>query len=166
MSVDTDSWDGTCDVWDEDVRRARKDRACDACRETIRRGELYHSTRSLYDGRWETTSRCARCQSMVAFLSAALPRGEVCARELDCGHDWEENFKLPPPPEVAALAFLTAAEAQALLEKGNAAKFTELGSAFRLTAQFRAVSHRWLRSTPESRATRRFHGHGALLCWT
>ena len=117
MSVDTDSFDGPCDVWDEDVRRARKDRHCSACRETIHRGDLYHSTRQLYDGSWTTISRCARCETMYRFLGSVQPSGEVCAERLDCGHEWAENFSGDPPIEVQALAFLTPAEAQLLLSK-------------------------------------------------
>ncbi len=117
MSVDTDSFDGPCDVWDEDVRRARKERRCSACHETIKRGDLYHSTRSLYDGSWTTIARCARCEAMYRFLGSVQGTGDVCDERLDCGHEWQDNFDGEPPLVVQALAFLTPAEAQLLLSK-------------------------------------------------
>lgn len=120
MSVDND---GECaDIWEEDIRRSRKDRKCDACSEMIKRGDKYCSTRSLYDGRWNNIDRCARCETMYRVLSFKMPelRDEyyrpVCDPELDCGHTWEDNFKSPPPAVVATLAFLTQAEAQVLLK--------------------------------------------------
>jgi hypothetical protein len=158
VSVSCDSSDGTCDVWKESVRRAAKDRKCDACIELIRKGDRYHVTRSLYDGEWETTSRCARCQAMFAFLSGALPSGEVCHGELDCGHTWEENFKRQLPPEVASLAFLTGADAQSLLEKGMQELLVSAGAALRLQSAFWKKSHNWFRQTPEIRRRHRFYG--------
>jgi hypothetical protein len=119
VSVDTDSFDGHCDVWEESLRRARKEHKCDACHEPIQRGELYHATRSLFDGRWDTTYRCARCETMYRFLQPLMARGEVCHEELDCGHEFTEVFNREPPPEVAALAFMSQAEAQALLGPGG-----------------------------------------------
>jgi hypothetical protein len=117
MSVDTDSFDGPSAVWDEDVRRSRKDRCCSACHETIKRGDLYHSTRSLFDGSWTTIARCARCEAMYRFLGSVQGAGDVCDERLDCGHEWEDNFFGEPPLVVQALAFLTPSEAQLLLSK-------------------------------------------------
>lgn len=118
MSVDTDSFDGACDVWEENVRRSRVDRRCHACfANTIRRGDLYYSVRQLFDGRWECINRCARCQAMFRFLSSQMGSYEVCDQKLNCGHKWEDNFDELPPVVVQALPFLTHDEAQILLTR-------------------------------------------------
>lgn len=116
MSVD--AGEEYVDVWDETVRRARKEHRCDACRETIRRGDLYHRTATLYDGAWDSTNRCARCEAMFRFLSPlvkGLGDDQVCDLALNCGHKWQDNFPGEPPLIVQALAFLTQSEAQILL---------------------------------------------------
>jgi hypothetical protein len=64
---------------------------------------------------------CARCDAMFRFLQPCV-RGlgdgdEHCDPALDCGHVWSDNFEGEPPLVVQALAFLTPAEAQVLLEK-------------------------------------------------
>lgn len=120
MSVDLDDCDGWCPVWEEEVRRARKEHRCDACGEIIRRGDRYGSTRSLYDGSWQTTCRCARCETMFSFLQSVMPSGEACHRSLDCGHEWSEIHRDVEPPEwVQALPFLTKEEAQEVLAPGS-----------------------------------------------
>ena len=42
----------------------------------------------------------------------AQPGNEGFIHGFMCGHDWEDVFEGPPPPEVARLAFLTQEEAQ------------------------------------------------------
>jgi hypothetical protein len=115
MSIDTDDYDGFCDVYEVCNKRAAKDKRCDACHEIIRRGDLYCDTRMLYDGEWSDVARCARCEAMFLVIDDALPSGEVPDRELNCGHTWEERYEEPPPVEYQALAFLTPDEAQRLL---------------------------------------------------
>ncbi len=115
MSVDCG--DEYADVHEEGVRRARKDRPCNACRETIKRGDLYHCTRTLFEGSWETISRCARCEQMYRLLLPMMGEDETCDPNLNCGHEFRQRFGEDPPPELAALAFMTPAEAQALLAK-------------------------------------------------
>jgi hypothetical protein len=117
MSVDIDSFDGPNEVATSKVQRARKEHKCDACGELIRRGDLYSYSFFVYDGATSTVKRCARCEVMFRELDERLPSGEVCAVELDCGHTYEDNFREPPPPELAQLAFVTADEAQGLLLK-------------------------------------------------
>jgi hypothetical protein len=106
-----------CDSdWDEgpaiaahEWRRARKRHECVACDEGIERAELYHLTRQLYDGSWDTWKHCARCYAICKALWNAGAGG--IDLELDCGEVWDDNFD--PDPNVERLAFLTRAEAQA-----------------------------------------------------
>jgi hypothetical protein len=101
----------------DQVRRARKDHRCDACKETIRRGDLYHYFFGVFEGESEELKRCARCEAMYRVLQPRMDRAEyeTCDPRLSCGHVWEERFREPPPVAVQALAFLTQAEAQVLL---------------------------------------------------
>ena len=116
MSVDCGD-DGP-DVWLERFIRARAEHTCAACCTIITRGELYHQTRSLYDGGWTVVKRCARCQAIFELLSCKvreLPGDQCCDPRLDCGHTYQENFG-DTPIAVQALAFMTRNEAQRLAE--------------------------------------------------
>lgn len=118
MSVDT--CDGEpCTVYSQRLIRARKDHKCDACKETIRRGDLYSYTFAIFEGERETVKRCARCEVIFDHLSGRAHELEDTAVDwhLNCGHTYEEVHDEPPPPEIAALAFMTPAEAQALVAK-------------------------------------------------
>lgn len=107
------------DVHQSGMRRARKEHRCHACRELIRRGDLYHYTFLVFEGETEQTKRCARCELMWRALSAKMTSGdEWCHEALDCGHSYRERFGEDPPEEIARLAFVTPAEAQALLAGG------------------------------------------------
>jgi hypothetical protein len=96
-------------VQDEDWRTARKSHRCSACGETVAPGHRYHRTAILFDGRWEATVRCARCESIHAHLSARIGREgadeEFCNATLSCGHEYRERWGEDPPPEISALAF-------------------------------------------------------------
>lgn len=101
----------SCPVLDETWRTSRKDRKCDACKEAIRTGHRYHRTASLYDGSWNVTERCERCQFIFEHLSDCIAKEgdreeyEYCHPDLNCGHEYKERWKEEPPPEIAALAF-------------------------------------------------------------
>lgn len=107
-----DAPDEYSDVWNEKQRKARVEHTCCACKETIRRGDVYRVTSSLYDGSWDTWAHCLRCAAMLDALGKRDGGTSAIAMELDCGVVWED-----PPPEVAALAFLTKDEIQALAVK-------------------------------------------------
>jgi len=84
-----------CDAADEfgaaghfEWRRARRPHRCDACGETVPKGDLYFSYRGVYDGSWHGVKQCARCQALYAFLVAARPR-EYISMTLDCGEVWD-----------------------------------------------------------------------------
>lgn len=99
-----------CDVWQERVHTARKEHMCAACHETIRPGDTYHRTFSVFDGNPDTVIRCARCQTIFEHLSTRIQdegeRGEeYCNPTLNCGHEYTERWNEEPPPEIAALAF-------------------------------------------------------------
>lgn len=93
---------------DED-RVARKEHCCCACAETIRAGDRYHYVALLFDGTLYVYKRCARCQAIFDHLSKRMRAegepNEYCDEELNCGHDYEENWDEPPPEPIAALAF-------------------------------------------------------------
>ena len=110
--------DGYLDVSDLDLRRSRRDRPCDACERTIRKGDRYARHAMLYEGHWEVTVRCGACQATYAHLC------DLCSRSRDndiwpnpqlaCGLSYAEEWG-QIPEEVGRLAFLTDDEASALL---------------------------------------------------
>lgn len=52
---------------------AAKRHRCYECQNSIERGELHESARSLYDGRWSTTRTCARCLTVRHYLEDHAP---------------------------------------------------------------------------------------------
>lgn len=84
---------------------ARKEHRCYGCSETIRPGDKHRRTAQLVDGEWSTYRHCRRCWAM---LEALLAEGHESVQwDLNCGEVWEN-----PPPEIAALAFMTRDEMQ------------------------------------------------------
>lgn len=98
-------YDGANQVESGQWRKAAKQHTCDACSETIRKGDRYHVWRALYDGHWSSMKHCARCWTIVDGLSSADFVPGPVDLHLDCGHTWEEASGEPPPPHIAALAF-------------------------------------------------------------
>jgi hypothetical protein len=92
-------------------RRARKPHACFACGETVRVGDRYHVVIDVSDG-LRVYRHDARCWSIIEALWSA--GAEAVMWDLNCGESWEENFG-DLPDDVAALAFMTPDEAQALV---------------------------------------------------
>lgn len=97
--------------------RSRKERKCQACGRRIERGELYHKTSLLHDGKWSVTVNCARCWAIVEHLWTVVEPETAVALRLDCGVEYEGDEDDPGH----ALAFMTDAEAQAwaLNQLGN-----------------------------------------------
>lgn len=115
MSVDCD---GYCDVWERRQQRARKDHTCSCCGETIPRGHVYATHFTLFMGETDFVRRCLRCEALYDALTERMRAAgslgdEVPDIRLKCGHDFEERWGEAPPPELARLAFMTAAEMQA-----------------------------------------------------
>ena len=97
-----------------DYRRSKTLRNCRACAEPILPGDYYAREFALYDGSYEITRRCLRCEAIYVELQGMpCDADEGIAPALNCGHTWEENFDEPPPLHVARLAFMTRAEMQA-----------------------------------------------------
>jgi hypothetical protein len=117
MSVYAD--DDAADVYNETIRKARKEHRCDACSGSIKPGAIYSYTAALFDGGWQTATRCGRCETIYRHLEQKM-RGnyeEYPHWHLDCGHGYRDRWDEEPPPEIAALAFLTDEEAGRLLVK-------------------------------------------------
>jgi RNase P subunit RPR2 len=97
------------DVCDNTEPTARKRHTCHACGEAITPGRKYARVAFLYDGSWHVTKRCERCQVIFEHLSkrirAAGDSEEYCDPSLNCGHEYEERWRDPPPDHIAALAF-------------------------------------------------------------
>ena len=113
--------DEPCTVYQERYIKARKEHRCDACGCRIRRGSTYSKTSALADGSWEHVIRCGRCEMIYGHLLARFKAEGECDEQpawaLDCGHEYKERWNEEPPPDIAALAFLTEEEAGRLLEK-------------------------------------------------
>ena len=110
-------FDGTNDVWDERLLKARKAHKCTACGETIAKGHRYWRAGALFDGQWNTHKRCLRCKAIFDHLVARVVTtgmylDEGIAVDLDCGQDYQDAWGEDPPPEIAALAFVTQDEMQ------------------------------------------------------
>lgn len=116
MSIDTFDAEPS-DVWTETTRRARKEHACSACRETIRRGDLYVRHVCIFERRPSVALRCLRCDVMYHALDKKIQQhsdGDAAADwRLECGHEYQDRWGEEPPEDLARLAFMTAAEQQA-----------------------------------------------------
>lgn len=111
--------DFSYDVLREHHRRARKEHTCCACQETIRIGDVYRYTFAYarnYTDKPDQYKHCLRCAKMSDEILAASEPGTAIAWELDCGEDWRDAIG-DLPDHVAALAFMTRDEQQALLAK-------------------------------------------------
>jgi len=111
MSYDASDCDPVA-LYREERPRARKPHRCDACRETIRPGDVYIRCRSLSDGQWNEIARCLRCEAIYQHLGERGAGDLVPDWTLDCGETYEDHWDEPPPDEIAALAFVTPDEMQ------------------------------------------------------
>jgi hypothetical protein len=116
--------DESYDVYDETVRRARKEHRCGACDEHIVPGATYWHIATVFDGTARTYKRCERCQAIHVHLR------ELCRatgsdmwpdERLACGLRYEDEWGALPP-EIEALAFalpneVLAVHGQSPLEK-------------------------------------------------
>ena len=79
------------DVYETSNRRARKPHKCGECGRPIIVGELYRSSRGLFEGSWNTNCICAHCQIAADWLT------ENCAGFVDNGvyediHEHAEEY--------------------------------------------------------------------------
>src|ERR1700752_1586871 len=61
--------DGSCQVLQDQTRKARKEHRCSECSRIIRAGEDYRYEVTLYDGSCNTHKTCSHCQVSRAWLS-------------------------------------------------------------------------------------------------
>ena len=110
------SCDESYDVYSLTYPCARKEHRCDACGATIRPGDWYALTRTVFDGTAESVKRCGRCEATHAHLRELCAGHDLWPDErLSCGLDYAAEWEEEPPPEVAALPFLSASEASDLM---------------------------------------------------
>src|SRR5260221_328774 len=109
--------DETYDVHNTRIFTARKEHICDACKERVRIGDRYARVFIVFDSRPECYKRCLRCETMHAAL-VEIGGGDTWPDErLDCGEEFSHHWGRDPPPELAALAFMTADEMQELFKE-------------------------------------------------
>jgi len=111
------------------IRRARKQHTCCACDRAIEPGQLYSYNFLVWGGDTETYRRCGACEVTWQHLL------ELCEEwnrrrffderrypdeELKCGLKYGDEWDGDPPVEIAALPFISADEASALLEPARA----------------------------------------------
>jgi len=92
-------------VYREKERRANKSHTCDACKETIRSGDLYTNVGIVFQGEAETIKRCFRCQRIHEHLRGKGGGEFWPAERLDCGESYESEWEEECPEEIQALAF-------------------------------------------------------------
>jgi predicted RNA-binding Zn-ribbon protein involved in translation (DUF1610 family) len=103
-----ESYDAYCELFPT----ARKEHRCAACNEVIRPGDQYARISIIWEG-VERIARCLRCQTLHEHLRELDPAFLWPDERLDCGEEYREHWGKEPPPEVAALAFMTQGEMQA-----------------------------------------------------
>jgi hypothetical protein len=107
-------------VYDETLTRARKEHRCDACKETIRPKDSYWRVRWVFEKSADGVKRCLRCQAVHLHLRKLCWKSYEPLwpdERLNCGTDYEEEWG-ELPREIAALAFISADEAQKTLIPG------------------------------------------------
>jgi hypothetical protein len=104
-----------CDYHKSKIRKARKQHKCTACGRAIKPGHYYRYVTGKFDDHVYTVKRCGACERTYQHLQK-VGDGELIPDEnLDCGLDYQEEHRQPPPPEIAKLPFLSDDEAGALL---------------------------------------------------
>jgi RNase P subunit RPR2 len=103
-------------VYNVEIRRARKPHSCDACDRAIAPGDRYASVHIVNsDGGGETVKRCGPCEVIHRHLRDNGGGEMWPAEKLDCGEEYTEHWGKEPPEEIAALAFVTDADAGRVL---------------------------------------------------
>jgi hypothetical protein len=105
-------------VYNETVRKARKEHTCSACRFPILPGNYYASVFIVFEGEAESLKRCGSCQKTHLHLRQLDP--EMWPDEkLNCGKAYEDEWGEEPPDEIAELPFLSADQRGMLLDPGK-----------------------------------------------
>jgi hypothetical protein len=103
--------DHACELYDELlVAHARIPHLCSACRDTIPVHHSYWRITIIDEGDFQVVKRCLRCQLIHLHLRT-LGGDDMWPNErLDCGEEYKQHWGREPPPEIAALAFLSASD--------------------------------------------------------
>lgn len=107
------------DVYRETIRKANRAHQCDACKLPIRPGDYYAAVWSISEGEAEAIKRCGACQTMHLHLRKLCEDSDFNMwpdDRLYCGRDYEEEWGVEPPDEIAALPLLSDDERGALLK--------------------------------------------------
>ena len=118
MSYESDEY---YKVYREEIRKARKQHTCDACKRAILPGHMYCSLYTVDDEGTQSIKRCGACQKTHEHLRALCRqsnRNMWPDEKLGCGQRYTEEWG-DIPDDIAALAFLSDDEAGKLLEKGK-----------------------------------------------
>jgi len=87
-------WDGDNSVLlRAEQRKSRRERRCQCCGETVKKGDAYVRNGYVCDGQAFAVNRCLRCQNHVALIEAALNPGESYDLHFRCGHTWQEALE-------------------------------------------------------------------------
>lgn len=78
-----------CTVWNVSWRVARKDHKCCECQETIKIGERYQYTFTVFEGEASPFKTCAFCAEEYERLRNKYPEGSFCPGDLACVVVWD-----------------------------------------------------------------------------
>jgi hypothetical protein len=110
------SYDDCYTVHEVDIRKARKEHVCSACKLAIKPGDYYAAVFIVFDGSTQTYKRCGACHTTHEHLRKLCePIGMWPKEDLSCGLDYAEEWGDEPPDEIAALPLLSADERGSLL---------------------------------------------------
>jgi hypothetical protein len=108
-------------VYNEKSVKANKAHTCDACKESIPKGQHYARINTVFDGSAETIKRCLRCQTIHLHLRTLDRHQSFCQlwpdERLNCGEEYTEHWGNEPPAEISALAFISVKEKETLYTK-------------------------------------------------
>ena len=78
-----DEVDEYAEVWNQRVRKARREHQCCACGEIIRKGDHYHYTSGIFGARAFDYKHCVRC--MLTINRLEIVTGRSVDIHLNCG---------------------------------------------------------------------------------
>lgn len=87
-------YDGYCEVWNESIRKARKEHRCIECGGTIQVGESYQYVFSVYEGNATTDHTCMKCVAI---------RAEV--QRVEESHGCHGSEAIPPYGELGSALY-------------------------------------------------------------
>jgi hypothetical protein len=85
-------YDEQCDVYREEMRRARKPHKCEHCRRPISKGEQYVYAHGIFDAHTFDTKSCGSCE---------LDRWRIHLTEIGEGCSWSESWADMSDPDLS-----------------------------------------------------------------